>query len=159
MAQRVIKKYPNRRLYDTEVSRYITLADLRKLIIEGGEFQVQDANTGEDITRTILLQIITEQEAEGKPLFTSEILMQMIRFYGGAGQDVFTSYLARSLDVFVKQQRALQSQLSGVMGANPMQAWSELAQRNVEIWKDVQESFLKSINPKAPRRDSTDDDS
>ncbi len=140
---RVIKKYPNRRLYDTELSRYITLADLRDRVVEGVDFVVQDANSGEDITRSILLQIITEQEAEGKPMFTADILMQMIRSYGGSAQDVFTDYLSKSLDLFAQQQRLLQSQLRN-MPSDPMGAWSEMAKRNLEIWRDVQESFLKS---------------
>ena len=141
---RTIKKYPNRRLYDTELSRYITLADLRKLINEGVDFEVHDANSGDDITRTILLQIITDQEVGGKPLFTTDILMQMIRFYGGASQDVFQNYLAQSLDLFVQQQKAYQDQWSGLVQHSPVTAMSELAKQNFELWSDVQRRFLES---------------
>jgi len=141
---RIIKKYPNRRLYDTELSRYITLADLRKQITEGGEFEVRDANSGEDITRSILLQIIAEQESEGTPLFTTDILMQMIRFYGDTSQDMFTKFLGKSLDLFVKQQNLYSQQVRETLSGNPMSAMTELTQRNLEIWKEMQESFFRS---------------
>lgn len=139
---RIIKKYPNRRLYDTELSRYITLNDLRKLVLEGGDFQVQDANTGEDITRTVLLQIITEQESEDKPLFTTDILMQMIRFYGGSQQGVFTNYLEKSLDLFVEQQQLYQSQLESMLSGDPVTAMTDITRRNLELWQDVQRAFM-----------------
>lgn len=148
---RVIKKYPNRRLYDTEVSRYITLADLRKLIMDGSEFEVRDAGTGEDITRTILLQIITDQECGGKPLFTTDILMKMIRFYGGNTQDIFTDYLGRSLELFVQQQKTYQDQWSDMMRVTPVGTISELAKQNFEMWRGVQRSFLDSAGVKEPR--------
>ena len=106
---RTIKKYPNRRLYDTEVSRYITVSDLRQLIVDGEEFGVVDVASGDDITRSVLLQIINEQENGGQPLFTTEILTNLIRFYGGTTQKMFTDYLDRSLSLFVEQQQAYQA--------------------------------------------------
>ncbi len=141
---RVIKKYPNRRLYDTELSKYIKLIDLRSLIDDGVDFEVRDANTGEDITRTILLQIITDQECGGKPLFTTDILTQMIRSYGGEAQDVFTEFLSRSISMFNKQQRLYQERLNDMMRGHPMNAWSEIAKQNMEIWQEAQKNFLKS---------------
>lgn len=141
---RIIKKYPNRRLYDTERSRYITLSDLRKLIIDGDEFEVRDANSKQDLTRAILLQIITDQESGGKPLFTTDILQKMIRFYGGGAQDVFSEYLSRSLELFVEQQRGYQSGLADMISGNPMGVWSEIARKNFQIWQDVQERVMKS---------------
>lgn len=143
-ATRTIKKYPNRRLYDTELSRYITLADLRRLIADGEDFEVVDANSGEDITRTILLQIITDQECAGKPLFTTDMLLKMIRFYGGGAQDIFTDYLQRSLELFSDQQKAYQEQWSELMRVTPVGAMSEIARRNVELWQDVQRGFLRA---------------
>ena len=147
---RIIKKYPNRRLYDTELSKYIKLGDLRTLIDEDVEFEVRDANTGEDITRTILLQIITDQECGGKPLFTTDILTQMIRSYGGEAQDMFTDYLSKSLNLFNKQQELYQDRLSDMMRNNPMNTWSEIAKQNMDIWQDVQKNFLKSAGVDAP---------
>ena len=96
---RTIKKYPNRRLYDTELSRYITLSDVRELVLKGVDFRVVAANSDEDLTRSILLQIIIEQESGGEPLFTTEVLSKMIRFYGDTVQGAFTSYLEKSLVV------------------------------------------------------------
>jgi len=109
---RTIKKYPNRRLYDTEVSRYITVSDLRQLIVDGEEFGVVDVASGDDITRSVLLQIINEQENGGQPLFTTEILTNLIRFYGGTTQKMFTDYLDRSLSLFVEQQQAYQDRFA-----------------------------------------------
>ena len=106
MAQvRVIKKYPNRRLYDTEISSYITLEEVRQLVVDGEEFEVRDAKTGEDLTRSVLLQIIAEHEERGQPMFTTQLLSQIIRFYGDSLQGFMGSYLERSLQVFLDQQQ------------------------------------------------------
>ena len=94
---RIIKKYPNRRLYDTEISKYITLDDVKQLVLDGVVFCVKDVKTEEDLTRSILLQIISEQEHNGEPLLSTESLTQLIRFYGNAYQNVFSSYLEKSL--------------------------------------------------------------
>ena len=142
---RIIKKYPNRRLYDTELSRYITLSDVRELVLKGVDFRVVAANSDEDLTRSILLQIIIEQESGGEPLFTTEVLSKMIRFYGDTVQGAFTSYLEKSLALFMEQQKLMQDQVRNVFGGgNPLNAMTQLTQRNLEIWKEIQESFLKS---------------
>src|SRR3546814_15303193 len=86
MAVRVIKKYPNRRLYDTEISSYITIEDVRQLVVEGEEFQVRDARTGDDLTRCVMLQIIAEHEQDGEPVLSTQLLSQIIRFYGDSLQ-------------------------------------------------------------------------
>src|SRR5690606_35935964 len=143
---RIIKKYPNRRLYDTEQSRYITLADLRTLIADGIDIEVQDASTGTDITRAILLQIINEQEAADKPLFTTEILTRMIRFYGGQSQGLSTDYLERTLEMFLDQQQRYQNRFAELMGSTPMDTLSEMATRNMEIWTDMQKRMLEGAN-------------
>lgn len=151
-APRIIKKYPNRRLYDTELSRYITLSDVRNLVLEGVDFRVVSANTDEDLTRSILLQIIIEMESGSEPLFTIEILSKMIRFHGDTVQNAFTDYLERSLALFTEQQKLMQDQMRNVFSSNPMSAMTELTQRNFEIWKDIQESFLKAAGiSQAPR--------
>lgn len=109
-AIRLIKKYPNRRLYDTQTSAYITLADVKLLVLENEEFQVIDAKSSEDLTRSILLQIILEEEAGGAPLFSSAMLAQIIRFYGHAMQGMMGSYLETTMQAFVEIQEKMQDQ-------------------------------------------------
>ena len=156
---RTIKKYPNRRLYDTELSRYITLSDVRELVLKGVDFRVVAANSDEDLTRSILLQIIIEQESGGEPLFTTEVLSKMIRFYGDTVQGAFTSYLEKSLALFMEQQKLMQDQVRNVFGGgNPLNAMTQLTQRNLEIWKEIQESFLKSagLSSSKPKENPAD---
>lgn len=115
---RLIKKYPNRRLYDTRTSSYITLADVKELVLEHAEFQVVDAKTGEDLTRSILLQIILEEEAGGAPMFTSDLLAHMIRFYGNAMQGMMGKYLESNIKAFTEMQGKLQEQARSIYGDN-----------------------------------------
>ena len=155
---RIIKKYPNRRLYDTQISRYITVADVRDLVMQGIEFKVIDANSNEDITRPTLLQIILEQESGGQPLFTADILAKMIRFYGDSVQGVFSTYLEKSLELFVEQHAQFQRQMRGMMGANtPFELMADLAQRNLEIWRDMQRNFLKATGVRIPANRRSDE--
>ena len=109
-SSRLIKKYPNRRLYDTQTSAYITLADVKQLVLENEDFRVMDAKSDEDLTRSILLQIILEEEASGAPLFTSQMLSQIIRFYGHAMQGMMGAYLEKSMGAFVDIQNTFQEQ-------------------------------------------------
>ena len=113
---RLIKKYPNRRLYDTRTSTYITLADVKELVLHHEEFQVVDAKSGEDLTRSILLQIILEEESSGAPLFSSDILAQMIRFYGNAMQGMMGKYLESNVKAFSDIQQKLQEQAKALYG-------------------------------------------
>ncbi len=122
---RLIKKYPNRRLYDTRTSAYITLADVKDLVLRQEEFQVVDAKTGEDLTRSILLQIILDEENGGHPMFTSDVLSQFIRFYGNAMQGMMGSYLERNMQLFNELQKRLQEQSQALYGT-PAKAGSEL---------------------------------
>lgn len=115
---RLIKKYPNRRLYDTTSSCYITLADVRDLVLGQDVFQVVDAKTGDDITRSILLQIILEEENGGAPMFTSDLLAQMIRFYGNAMQGFMGRYLENNISAFSDMQAKLQEQTKSLYGEN-----------------------------------------
>ena len=124
---RLIKKYPNRRLYDTKTSTYITLADVKKLVLEGQEFQVVDDKTKEDLTRSILLQIILEEENGGAPMFSSDILTQFIRSYGGAMQGMLGAYLERNMQLFGEIQKRMQEQSQKLYG--------EPAKFNEELWK------------------------
>ena len=116
--QRLIKKYPNRRLYDTRTSSYITLADVKDLVLGHEHFQVVDAKTGEDLTRSILLQIILEEEAGGAPMFTSDLLAHMIRFYGNAMQGMMGKYLESNIKAFTEMQVKLQDQARAIYGEN-----------------------------------------
>ena len=137
-AQRIIKKYPNRRLYDTEISSYITLEDVRQLITDGHEFEVRDARSGEDLTRSVLLQIIAEHEERGQPMFSTRLLSQIIRFYGDSLQGFMGSYLERSMQLFLDQQTQFRSQLTSLLGQTPWTMLNEMTERNLEMWKSMQ---------------------
>ena len=125
---RLIKKYPNRRLYDTKTSSYITLADVKQMVLKQEEFQVVDAKSGDNLTRQILLQIILEEESGGMPLFSSDLLSQLIRSYGNAMQGMMGNYLEKNIQTFIEIQKRLQEQSRQVLGQNPMlnsEAWSD----------------------------------
>ena len=113
---RIIKKYPNRRLYDTETSAYITLADVKQFVLENQVFEVQDARTSENLTRSILLQIILEEESGGVPMFSSDMLANIIRYYGHSMQGLMGSYLERSIGAFHEAQRKFQEQTQSLYG-------------------------------------------
>jgi polyhydroxyalkanoate synthesis repressor PhaR len=115
---RLIKKYPNRRLYDTRTSSYITLADVKELVLNHEDFQVVDAKTAEDLTRSILLQIILDEETGGAPMFTSDLLAHMIRFYGNAMQGMMGKYLENNIKAFTEMQAKLQEQTRSIYGEN-----------------------------------------
>ncbi|MEO5561566.1 MAG: polyhydroxyalkanoate synthesis repressor PhaR [Dokdonella sp.] len=139
---RIIKKYPNRRLYDTEISSYITLEEVRQLVIDNEEFEVRDAKTGENLTRSVLLQIISEYEDRGEPMFTTKLLSQVIRFYGDSLQGFMGGYLERSLQIFMDQQQQFRSQLNNILGQTPWSMLNGLTERNVDLWKSLQQGFL-----------------
>lgn len=133
---RVIKKYPNRRLYDTAISSYITLADVKRLVLEGVDFEVVDAKTKSDLTRSILLQIISEEEEGGRPIFSSELLAQLIRAYGGNMQNMLTSYLEKSMELWGEQQRVITERTRDFMDtSNPMNMLTQIAERNLAMWQ------------------------
>jgi polyhydroxyalkanoate synthesis repressor PhaR len=143
---RIIKKYPNRRLYDTVESRYITLADIRRLVMDKVDFVVIDKKTQEDITRSILLQVISEQEHVGEPLMSQDFLSQVIRSYGGAMQSYVGSYLEQSLKLLAGQQQQMRDQMRGVMGNDAYDAISTLTQRNLERWRSIQDEIFKAMS-------------
>ncbi len=119
--KRLIKKYPNRRLYDTRTSSYITLLDVKDLVLKYEEFQVVDAKTGADLTRSILLQIILEEEAAGSPMFSKELLAQMIHFYGNAMQGMMRKYWESNIKALADMQARLQEQVRSLYGdSSPM---------------------------------------
>ena len=120
---RILKKYPNRRLYDTQLSSYITLADVKAMVLSAERFEVRDAKTGEDLTRSILLQIILEEETGGVPIFSAPMLSQLIRFYGHAMQGMMGSYLEKNLQTFTDIQAKLSEQ--GMPGAQTPELWTQ----------------------------------
>jgi polyhydroxyalkanoate synthesis repressor PhaR len=144
---RVIKKYPNRRLYDTEISSYITIEDVRQLVIDGEVFEVRDAKSGEDITRSVLLQIIAEHEERGQPMFSTTLLSQVIRFYGDSLQGFMGNYLERSLQTFLDQSHQFRSQLNNIIGQTPWSMLNDLTERNLDIWKTMQARLLQGAAP------------
>ena len=140
-AIRVIKKYPNRRLYDTEISSYITIEDVRQLIVDGETFEVRDAKSGEDLTRQVLLQIITEHEQDGQPMLSTQLLSQLIRFYGDSLQGFMGNYLERSMQLFMEQQQQFRSQMGNLLGQTPWTMMNQLTERNMELWQEFQRSM------------------
>ncbi len=145
---RVIKKYPNRRLYDTEISRYITLEEVRQLVLQNVPFKVEDKRTHEDITRSILLQVIAEQEEGGDPIFTSELLTFIIRFYGDPMQPSISRYLELSLQLFTQQHVHFAELLKQRLGQvqQPLHTLKEIAERQVPIWRQVRKEFLRNLS-------------
>jgi polyhydroxyalkanoate synthesis repressor PhaR len=158
-SSRIIKKYPNRRLYDTEESRYITLADIKRLVIEKIDFIVIDKKSQQDITRSILLQVIADQEDYGEPVMSQDFLAQIIRSYGGAMQSMMSSYLEQSLRLFMTQQQQIRDKVKEVVGVDPVGVMTDIAQKNYERWKSVQTEIfrtLTSISGHGTDRDSRD---
>ncbi|WP_254774957.1 polyhydroxyalkanoate synthesis repressor PhaR [Marinobacterium iners] len=135
-AVRILRKYTNRRLYDTSRSCYVTLEDVKQLVLSGEKFQVQDSKTGNDLTRNILLQIISEQEAEGHgTLLTNQVLQQLIRFYGDSMQGMMSQYLEQSIAAFLEHQDRIREQMQTMMGAaNPLTMMGRFADQNMAVW-------------------------
>lgn len=142
---RTIKKYPNRRLYDTVESRYITLADIRRLVIERIDFVVIDKKTQGDITRSILLQVIAEQEHGNEPLMSRDFLSQVIRTYGSGLHDFVGRYLDESIQQFAKEQRELRDRFKSVVGIDPLETVTAVAQKNYQRWKTLQEEVFSRL--------------
>ncbi len=156
-AARVIKKYPNRRLYDTEESRYITLADVKKLVIGKIDFLVIDKKSGDDITRSILLQVISEQELQGEPIMSQDFLSQLIRSYGSAMPGFIANYLEQSLKLFMTQQQNLRGQVKRVVGIDPVGAVADVALKNFDRWKSLQDEVMRRFARGSRSRDSSSD--
>ena len=138
-APRVIKKYPNRRLYDTDTSTYITLAQVRQLVMDRDAFVVRDAKTGDDLTRSILLQIILEEEAGGAPMFTEAVLANIIRFYGHAMQGFMGSYLEKNVQAFMDIQAKLAEQSQGLTP----EMWSQFMRLQSPVMQGVMGNYLE----------------
>lgn len=157
---RLIKKYPNRRLYDTAISSYITLEDVRQLVMERVSFRVIDARSGDEITRGILLQIISEQEEQGTPIFTTEVLAHIIRFYGDTLQSMIGSYLEKSMQAFVDQQHLFREQMRDFIGKTPLSMISEMTEQNLAIWRAMSDQMYhqQQKNQNSSHKPPKDDD-
>jgi polyhydroxyalkanoate synthesis repressor PhaR len=140
---RLIKKYPNRRLYDTRTSAYITLSDVKQLVLDGERFQVVDAKSGEDLTRSILLQIILEEESGGKPMFSATALSQIIRFYGHAMQGVMGAYLEKNIQAFIEIQERMAEQSQGMYGTQfGPEAWTQFMNVQAPILQNMMSNYV-----------------
>ncbi|WP_137168335.1 polyhydroxyalkanoate synthesis repressor PhaR [Salinimonas lutimaris] len=140
-----IKKYPNRRLYDTAQSQYVNLDYIKQLIEQREEFTVIDSKTKDDITKTILLQIISESEtSDGQSLLTNSLLKQLIRFYDTDMQLYVRQYLEQSLLQFIEQQDKMQGVMQNMMDSNPFSMFSKMMEKNMDMWKS-------SGDPKKPK--------
>ncbi|HNR23429.1 MAG TPA: polyhydroxyalkanoate synthesis repressor PhaR [Steroidobacteraceae bacterium] len=155
---RVIKKYPNRRLYDTVESRYITLADIRRLVTERVDFVVIDKKSQTDITRAILLQVIAEQEHGSEPVLSRDFLSQVIRSYGGQLQGVVASYLEQTLRLFTAQQREMRERIRQLAGPEATEAVSQLAQKNYQRWRTLQDEIFRTLFGNQNRARERDDE-
>lgn len=136
---RVIKKYPNRRLYDTDTSTYVTLAEVKSLVMAGTSFVVRDAKTGDDLTRSILLQIILEEEAAGSPIFSETVLANIIRFYGHAMQGFFGANLESSIQAFADMQKKAMDMAPALGGGSD--AWQNMLQQPLQGMQKIQEQM------------------
>ena len=142
---RILKKYPNRRLYDTEISSYITLTEVKAMVLSGTAFEVRDAKTGDDLTRSILLQIILEEETGGVPMFSAPMLAQIIRFYGHAMQGMMGSYLEKNLQTFTDVQARLAEQSSGMLDPRLQspEMWAKLVSGQAPVMQNLMGSYLE----------------
>lgn len=142
---RLIKKYPNRRLYDTKTSSYITLVDVKQMVLKQEEFKAVDAKSGEDLTRQILLQIILEEESSGAPMFTSDALSQMIRTYGNAMQGMMGGYLEKSIGAFQDMQKSLQEQSNKLYGDGakvPTEMWTQFMSMQGPAMQSLMQTYM-----------------
>lgn len=132
---REFKKYPNRRLYDIQESKYVTVEDIRKLVLKGEVIRVLDSKTGKDLTRSVLLQIITEQESEGhEPILTNRVLEQLIRFYGAPMQNVVSKYIEQSIKTFLEHEQNYRQRMQDFSPADPMGLMRKALEQNMEFW-------------------------
>ena len=138
---RIIKKYPNRRLYDTEISSYITIEDVKKLVLDDKDFRVVDVKTNDDLTRNILIQIIAEQEHGDQPIFSANALTRIIHAYGKSNQYFLSDYLNKCLEIFDQQQTAFQNHMKQL--SDSIEDMSELTETSMKFWKRITDNFFK----------------
>lgn len=145
---KIIKKYPNRSLYDTSQSKYISLSDLKQYVLQDIDFVVQEAKSKKDITRQVLLQIIADEENAGTPIFTSDVLRRFIRIYGNTQDAPFDTYIEQMSALLDQQTRLFWEQFTDSPEFNPATAWTEIARRNLDIWQETQNNLLRAVKNK-----------
>jgi polyhydroxyalkanoate synthesis repressor PhaR len=148
--ERLIKKYANRRLYDSTESRHVTLEDIRKMIVSGAKVKVIDDKSGEDLTRAVLLQVIAEQDQYGTPVLSTELLEAIIRFYGNPVQEMLTKYMEQSVGTLVRQQETMRAEMTKAL-AGPMAPLAEFARQNMDQWSKIQASMMSAFSGAAPK--------
>lgn len=153
---RIIKKYPNRRLYDTEDSCYIKLAEVKEMIERGIAIKVIDSNSAKEITRSILLQIILEQESNNEPLFSTENLVNFIRYNGETSREGFMHFMDKNLNYFQEQQINFKEQFEELAHFNPLDFWTTNTKTNMDVWKQMQDNFMSSSNTTNTNDDKKD---
>ncbi|WP_151670821.1 polyhydroxyalkanoate synthesis repressor PhaR [Nitrincola schmidtii] len=156
---RILRKYTNRRLYDTSRSCYVTLEDVKELVLNSEPFQVLDSKSGQDLTRNILMQIISEQEGDGHgTLLTNQVLQQLIRFYGDSMQGMMSQYLEQSIGAFLEHQDLIRDQMQNMIGAaNPLTMMNRIADQNLAMWKmfsPVKGEGKSSFDPSTQKADA-----
>ncbi len=137
---RIIKKYPNRRLYDTEISSYITLQDVKELVMSFQDFKVLDAKTQEDLTRCTLMQLIAEEETNGNPILSPDILKEFVRFYGDSMQAMMSRFLEHSVKLFMEKRAGLKSPLNSMLATNQTSQMHNIAEQNIDTFSSDLES-------------------
>jgi polyhydroxyalkanoate synthesis repressor PhaR len=152
--ERVIKKYANRRLYDSTGSRHVTLEDIRKMIVSGEKVRIVDDKSGDDLTRAVLLQVISEQEQFGTPVLSTDLLEAIIRFYGNPVQEMLTRYMEQSVGTLLRQQQSMRAEMAKAL-EGPMAPIAEFARQNMEQWTKLQSSMLSAFVPKKAGATST----
>ena len=142
---RTLKKYPNRRLYDTATSSYITLADVKRMVLDGEDFVVRDAKSNDDLTRSILLQIILEEETGGVPMFSTTMLAHIIRFYGHTMQGLMGSYLEKNIQSFIDLQSRFAEQSKGVYDPKSFspEMWTQFMNVQTPMMQGLMTNYLE----------------
>jgi polyhydroxyalkanoate synthesis repressor PhaR len=151
---REYKKYPNRRLYDIEESKYVTVEDIRKIILKGESITVADSKTGKDLTRTVLMQIISEQEGEGhEPILTNRVLEQLVRFYGDAMQSIVGGYIEQSIMTYLEHQERYQKSVRDITSSDPLAMMRRAMEQNMDFWNKMTQTA------RGPEKDFSNKDS
>jgi len=153
--ERLIKKYANRRLYDSTESRHVTLEDIRKMIVSGAKVKVVDDKSGEDLTRAVLLQVIAEKDQYGTPVLSTELLEAIIRFYGNPVQEMLTKYMEQSVGTLVRQQETMRAEMTKAL-AGPMAPLAEFARQNMDQWSKIQASMMSAFGGAKPEPPAPD---